>query len=562
MNKKNKYKFILRSENRSYNILSVLETKNNELIILPRFAENYSEIEFGNTTKDEPIKNQHYTIHNSPNSKEGVNVIKHTLEFETSEPITTRIFTRALKHNNLLCPLFLARCQDFKKDKYSGNFENDIIVDLGEYNPTESTLYYMLIIGRECDSFNNYNLLDINFNTIHFKQYSLSILWSYGRAPSHITGNKSHFLTLADENIIQQFKEGFSKDEIIHLYRLHRQIQHHHFLEFLQKEYSELSTEIDFAKNINFSKDSGLGSSDNNIKSIQLNYAYSLINTGHIEYSNHRYENALEFYSQGKKIFFELNEELPIADVYNSEGVIYHFIGRSETALNSYKNSLEIYKKLDSIFLISRTYLNIGIVYRDMSEANKALEYYEKSLAISQKDNYTSLLADAKREIGVIHKNIGEFSEAEEYLTEAKRLYIIDQNKEGEAFCLGNLGILSLLGEKFDKSLKFHQNALDIFIELNNRLGIANETANIGNTYCIMQQKLLGFELLIKASNLHKIIGYQYGLATDLKLLGFHSINYGQNVEGKKYLVDSMNLFLSINNGKEANTINEILNKL
>lgn len=558
MGKSPKTFLIFEIENKCYSICSIKENKKGELLILPRFAENYSEIEFGNPNNDKEIIDQHYTIHHSREGNEDVNVLNHTLCFKNEVKKNTRIYTRAF-NNNLFCPIITVRGQDFAIERYEcTKKETDKYVDIGKYLPKESTIYYMIVASSAGNKFNG-DYSDLNYINLSFENFSIIILWSYGIIPSHSTGHKIHKLTQPEFK--SQLEEGFEETEIINQYRLERQLQHSSFLSFLQKEYGFNDIDFVLINSLGFKKLPNKSISQLDKDKIDINLGYYSLSIGNVEYQNGNHDKALINFSESKKIFKKYKNQVALASALNSEAILYHTIGKSAMSVNVYNQALSIYKQISSSYNIANTYLNISMVYRDMFQNTKAKENIQRAIEISDENSFYSLLSISYRELGVLFKNEGNVKQAEENLYKALASFDKEKNKEGKAFCLGNLGLINLQKGDFKESLKLHSNSLDIFKVLEHQWGIANETANIGNVNCILGNNK-GFEQLKLALEMHKRNGYQYGIATDLKLIGGHHAIKINLLEGIDYLNKSRDLLLKIGNKQEADGVIFLIEKI
>lgn len=541
-----------------FNICSFKESNKGELIILPKFAENYSETEFGNPHSDQEIEDQHYTIHHKRQINQYVSVINHTLKYKNGTQDNTRIYTRSFD-NKLFCPIFLVRGQDFSIERYiCTKNDRDKYISLGKYTPKQSTVYYMIVASKPKSKFKG-RYEDLNIINLDFKNYSIILLWSFGMIPSHSTGSKGHFLTLSDHST--QLKEGYEEVEVINLYRYFRQKQHISFLEFIKEKIKVNEIDFKLIQGIRFKKKPELKIDDSDKASMRINLGLYLYLKGIEEYNDGMHGNAIKYFSESKKIFKLYNELLFLADVLNSEGVLYQKIGMPNQAIEAYDEALSIYQKIKLNFNAARTYLNISQVYRDTSKVEIAIDKIQKSIRISEENKYYSLMSRSYQELGVLYKNNGDFILAQENLDKALNSYKKDNNKEGEAFCLGNMGLIEFSKGNFLKSLQLHNEALCIFTTLSNQLGIANETANIGNVNCVLGNED-GLDQLKHALEMHKKNGYKYGIATDLKLIGIHLINKRERMEGIEFLEKSKNVLLKIENSQEARIIAQLIDEV
>jgi tetratricopeptide (TPR) repeat protein len=556
MAKDTKTKFGFQIADNFHTILSVHDNKIGELTIAPSFAENYSEIEFGNLNAEKKITDQHYTVHNSPQFEEE-NVLNHTLKYVDGTKTNTRIYTRAFKRTNLSCPVLLVRGQDFSIQRYrTQKDDKNNYISLGDYNPKTATQYYMVVVSNLGLTFSN-DYPDLNVETIHFQKYSVSILYSYGLVPSHSTGNKSHFLT--QKEFETQLKEGFSKNEIINVYRQTRQIQHLSFLSFLQKEFADRSGKFNLLKGIGFKRSPQLSINDGDKKAIALNHAYETYVLGKKAQDDGLIDDALKLFDVSAGIFNEQGEVIAYADTLNSKGIIFQITGYPSKAIKCYDEASEIYRTHNLFFQIARAYLNLSFVHRDTADYETAIKMVTEALNISSQQGFTSLQAEANLELGVLYKNAKQLERAYNFLSIALTKYKEDHNAGGEAFCLGNMGLIRAMERKFTEALILHDQALNIFTSLSHKWGIANELANVGNMNCVLGNFDLGHTQLSSALERHRGTGYQYGIATDLKLIGIHFINKGERQRGRQFLGESKDLLIKIGNHHEANQISQIL---
>ena len=429
---------------------------------------------------------------------------------------------------------------------------------MGEYSPKNSTIYYMIIATSAGNKFNG-DYDDLNYYNLNFKNYSVIIIWSFGIIPSHWTGNKFHKLTKPD--LRSQIEEGYEENEIINQYRLDRQLQHNSFLSFLKKELKISGSDFLLINSLGFKKypNNNIDKSDKD--NIEINLAYQAYTIGNKAVENGKHEEALKLFSESRKIFNKQKNQVAKASLLNLEAISNHTIGKSKIALNVFNQALKIYKQINSNFNIANTYLNISMVHRDIFENEKAKENIHKTIAISEEQNLTSLLSNAYQQLGIIFKNEGNLNQAEGYLHKAIAYYNKEKNKEGKAFCLGNLGLLNLQKGDVKKSLKLHSSSLNIFKEIKHQWGIANETANVGNVICIQGNKN-GLSQLKIALEMHQKNGYQFGIATDLKLIGVHHSVYSNYTEGLEYLKKSREVFLKIGNSQEADSVLLLIEKI
>ncbi|MBK6265642.1 tetratricopeptide repeat protein [Marivirga sp. S37H4] len=550
--------FVLNHEGKTLKLLSVLENRNQSLTIFPARAENYTEVEQGNNDADEPITNQKYSIHNSDNSEFGNNYIHHTINHPNGKTQESFIVTQALKNNGLHVPLFSARTQDLSNERYIINRkQKHNYVELGEYKPKKSTLYYMLIVSV---SEPKINADDFNFKTLKFSRYFITIFWSFGLIPSHSTGNKTHFLTINDKNLQQHLSNGFQSIELTAHYKLHRHLQHVSFVNYIVKTY-KTAQNSKLIKSLGFKKDASASIDKGDINNLLfINATNSFLYGQHLEKTN-KIEKALEAYNNSLGLFSKLKLSIEVGNVKNSIATILQESGKVEDALKTFEELIELYSKNNLPFELARTYLNKSIVYRDMGKPSNAIESAQKALEISTTNKQITLLPEIQHELGVLFRHIGEIVKAKQALESANSNFKQAENPIGYAFCIANLGHIAHQEAQLQDALDCFTEALEIFKSNNHVRGVANEKANIGNILCSMGDTKKGLQSLTEALELHKKIGYEYAIATDLKLIGINSLDTSIEL-GIKKLNQSIEILVRIKNDREAEVLSQLVKEI
>jgi tetratricopeptide (TPR) repeat protein len=270
--------------------------------------------------------------------------------------------------------------------------------------------------------------------------------------------------------------------------------------------------------------------------------------------------SALREFSKAETIYRELNDKNGLASVYLNQARIYDLVGKSNEAILLNKDAIALYKETENHREHSRTLNNIGIVFRAQGNIKKSIEIFNEALEIA--DGVQPLTEEIQLNLGISLLNSGQLNKAEIYFSG------ITISKKFKGYALGNLGLIAAKRDHVEVALNYHKEALKLFEEINDRLGIANETANVGN----MLGRLGSFDQAVKALtnaiNLHQDIPFQYGLATDYMLLGGlylkESWFRGKGVasEGKKQLLRAQAIFKDIRATAKVKEIDDILGHL
>lgn len=215
-----KFDFSIRVGNLDRLLFSVEEKRKGDLMLYLHPAE-----QFEGEGQNQNIKQQRYSIHPSPNSSQGINVIKHTLELKNKKILTSRNYTKVIKRRAGFCNIFSRRSPNLSPDHYNVNSKRRLI-SLGEYDPITLTLIYSIYISHPDVIFTHYKPIDFNVLQHKFTYFNLILLWSYALFPSHSSGKLLHNITIPTTLRSRPEGLGASKNEqeVITRYELDRDI--------------------------------------------------------------------------------------------------------------------------------------------------------------------------------------------------------------------------------------------------------------------------------------------------------------------------------------------------
>ncbi|MCX6641262.1 MAG: tetratricopeptide repeat protein [bacterium] len=157
----------------------------------------------------------------------------------------------------------------------------------------------------------------------------------------------------------------------------------------------------------------------------------------------------------------------------------------------------------------------------------KAIEYYRQGLAANPKTSERCALYNL---IGIAHYRISQLDEAKTAWEEVRGLAdemmksdnteVIRDGKIFFAASSGNLGVVYKTRGDLDKAEAMYQQALNIFMELGNKIGIAIGYGNLGIVYQKRSDLNAAEEMYRKSLNLHEKLGCKEGMAIQYGDLG------------------------------------------
>jgi len=220
---------------------------------------------------------------------------------------------------------------------------------------------------------------------------------------------------------------------------------------------------------------------------------YSKISESDSSYSQILNQIGLQFYAKSnftlaeKYFTLSLNKEIElqcnmnIAKMYSNIAVVNELKGDYEIAISKYMKALEYFENENYKKGIAFVYNNLGVVYDEMKRKDEALKYKLKALEIKTEIADSVGMASTLNNLGVIYEElIVNYDSALFYYEKALELYSKINQKTNYAITLQNIAAVNKLKGNLEKSLLEYNEALKIFIDEQNIQGQAWSYRNIG----------------------------------------------------------------------------------
>lgn len=182
--------------------------------------------------------------------------------------------------------------------------------------------------------------------------------------------------------------------------------------------------------------------------------AEMLIDYGRLLGEMQQYNQAVSSQLEALAILQEHGSAQDIFKAYNGLGRLYYNGGEYQKSIESYLKEIEIRESLNDTEGVAISTHNLGRTHRTIGNYQLALELYQKSLTLSEKLNDRKFIAANCNDIGLVYANLSRSDLA---------------IKENEV--------------NFNKALEFHEKALKIYQEEENKLQVALSLNNIANNY-------------------------------------------------------------------------------
>ena len=191
MSKKSPFiRFVINASGEQRQILKAKEKKGELYIFIPHAERVYTQY-----FEDIPIIEQRFTVHKSADAENPINLAKQTLELEGGNIIETAQILLGPK-KNLINSLFSRLCPYPSYKTFDLHAKNqDIIKNLGYYNPEEKTLIYSVFVSSIKGPKKITGSSRFSQHTYDFENFRIYILLTYLEFTSSNRGNILHHMS-------------------------------------------------------------------------------------------------------------------------------------------------------------------------------------------------------------------------------------------------------------------------------------------------------------------------------------------------------------------------------
>jgi predicted ATPase/DNA-binding CsgD family transcriptional regulator len=211
------------------------------------------------------------------------------------------------------------------------------------------------------------------------------------------------------------------------------------------------------------------------------------------DYTQRAGEKALQLYTHSAAIDY-FTWALDAADhlshsstsaLYRARGQAYEMLGEFEQAQHDYSMALDAARAINDRVAEWQSIIDLGFLWagRDYAQAEAR---FRQALALSQSLNNPALHARSLNRIGNWHLNVEQPGEALRYHQEALSIFQELQDAHGIAETLDLLGMTSYLGGDLIQGTSYYQKAISLFRELGDKPGLTSSLATLtlrGPTY-------------------------------------------------------------------------------
>lgn len=229
--------------------------------------------------------------------------------------------------------------------------------------------------------------------------------------------------------------------------------------------------------------------------------AHALDNLGNILHILKEQDYGLAYHQQACQIAREQEDRWALATYLSNLGWMYYDKWEFKVALDYFQQALTLQQQLNVRYDMIETYLRIGQTYHFLHEDEQALHQYHQAVRITEelglKDNSQAALA-----IGNSYRRKGDWDRALWWLEKARQLLAELGKSAMLAECTASMGFIFTGRGDYDLACLRHQEALDIYVQLNMLPAAGHQHCHLGVVYYRMgnyqgAQKHLGKALAL-----------------------------------------------------------------
>ncbi len=186
------------------------------------------------------------------------------------------------------------------------------------------------------------------------------------------------------------------------------------------------------------------------------------------------YTRAIELH---EKLFIQDKKEM-LAELLENRGEVKRLNAEYDAAIKDYEKALNNYANSERKAEIKR---KIGGAFRQMGNLDKAIAHCEEAIALLKHMPGSLVLAEILIDYAfVLFDGRRDYKTAKVMAEQTLKKINPRKEKRLYARCLDVLGGIAICENNLDQALKYHEKALAIFTELNDKLGMGVQLNNIG----------------------------------------------------------------------------------
>lgn len=233
-----------------------------------------------------------------------------------------------------------------------------------------------------------------------------------------------------------------------------------------------------------------------------------------------------------------------LIDALNNYGAYFYQTGKYEEALRFSLQSKRIQDSLDTNYGQIRTINNLGRIYDLMNEPEKAIENYNLSLKLLKNENPNHPQLPATHfYLGSANEQLTNYDYAEFHYKAAKTIAKREGYNVGIAIAEGSLGRVYTKSKRFKDAIRSLNNALDYFTENNQKTNQAHTYLNLAEAYAGLKDFKKAIAYNNKALEIYEAQGTNF---RQLRYVYSNQSEYYSNIQDYKRSSEYLKKFYEV----------------
>ncbi len=222
------------------------------------------------------------------------------------------------------------------------------------------------------------------------------------------------------------------------------------------------------------------------------------------------FEQAISYDFQALAVDQEIDNKRGQCRWLLSIGAAYRNSGDEEKSVVYFQQGLLITQEIDDKQGECRFLTHLGFSHRTLGNYERALDFYQKALSLARNISYRYPQGVILVSLGIIHIGLGQYERAQDSVTQGVKICREDKvrDKRWEGVGLGTLGVIYTERGQYEQAIAYHQQAVAITREIEDRFGESFDLTRLGKTYLTqgsyepaIKNLLLALEIATKINN-------------------------------------------------------------
>lgn len=207
--------------------------------------------------------------------------------------------------------------------------------------------------------------------------------------------------------------------------------------------------------------------------------------------------------------FYEPEDKVRSIQLYNLEGIAWFIQSSYEKALDNYTQGLALAFEIEDNERIASFYNNIGIINLHTGNYMDALEHFLNALEYYEFFDEPYRNVNTLNNLGMLYSTIENYEMARVHLDKAWDGFLAQADSIGMAAVYNNRGAMFLKKEQPDSAFYFLDKAIEMALLNTNRFGLSGSYIEKARVFCFTGDRYNALEYFRKSEQVSMEINYQ-----------------------------------------------------